>query len=73
MLPIFPCAPDFCLFASTVSTDGSLIGNLIAMIALCAMEIVLGIDNSVFLSVLLSKLTKEQQTSACGKSEEVTY
>ncbi len=64
LLPIFPSVLDFCLFASTTSLDGSLSGNLIALIALCAMEIVLGIDNLVFLSVLSSKLPKEQQKSA---------
>jgi len=66
MIPIFPLVPDFCLFASTNATapDGSLSGNLIALVALCAMEIVLGIDNLVFLSVLSSKLPKEQQKSA---------
>lgn len=64
MIPIFPFIPVFCLFASTVALDGSLSGNLIALIALCAMEIVLGIDNLVFLSVLSSKLPKEQQRSA---------
>ncbi len=73
VLPIFPYVPDFSLFASTVLTDGSLNGNLIALIALCAMEIVFGIDHFVFLSVLSSKLPKEQQKSARGKSEEVTY
>jgi predicted tellurium resistance membrane protein TerC len=50
--------------ASAVATDGSWTGNLIALIALSAMEIVLGIDNLVFLSVLSSKLPKEQQKSA---------
>ena len=64
MIPIFPFIPNFCLFASTVALDGSLSGNLIALVALCAMEIVLGIDNLVFLSVLSSKLPKEQQKSA---------
>ena len=66
MIPIFPLVADFCLFASTNATapDGSLSGNLIALVALCAMEIVLGIDNLVFLSVLSSKLPKEQQKSA---------
>jgi len=64
MIPIFPFVPDFCLLASSVATDGSLSGNLIALVALCAMEIVLGIDNLVFLSVLSSKLPKEQQKSA---------
>ena len=66
MITIFPLIPDFCLFASSAAkaTDGSLSGNVIALVALCAMEIVLGIDNLVFLSVLSSKLPKEQQRSA---------
>ena len=64
MIPIFPLIPDFCVFASNVAIDSSLSGNLIALIALCAMEIVLGIDNLVFLSVLSNKLPKEQQKSA---------
>ena len=66
MITIFPLIPDFYLFASSAATatDGSLSGNIIALVALCAMEIVLGIDNLVFLSVLSSKLPKEQQRSA---------
>ena len=64
MITIFPLSPDFCLFASSVAIDSSLSGNLIALVALCAMEIVLGIDNLVFLSVLSNKLPKEQQKSA---------
>jgi predicted tellurium resistance membrane protein TerC len=64
MIPIFPYFSDFFPFASGVASDGSLSGNLIALVALCAMEIVLGIDNLVFLSVLSSKLPKEQQKSA---------
>ena len=64
MITIFPLSPDFYLFASSVAIDSSLSGNLIALVALCAMEIVLGIDNLVFLSVLSNKLPKEQQKSA---------
>ena len=64
MITIFPLSPDFCLFASSVAIDSSMSGNLIALVALCAMEIVLGIDNLVFLSVLSNKLPKEQQKSA---------
>ena len=64
MIPIFPFVSDFCLFASAATGNGSLSGNLIALIALCGMEIVLGIDNLVFLSVLSSKLPKERQRSA---------
>lgn len=36
---------------------------LIALVALCLMEIVLGIDNIVFISILSSKLPAEQQSS----------
>ena len=64
MITIFPLIPDFYLFASSVAIDSSMSGNLIALVALCAMEIVLGIDNLVFLSVLSNKLPKEQQKSA---------
>ena len=38
--------------------------NLIALVALSAMEIVLGIDNLVFISILTSKLPIERQSSA---------
>lgn len=43
-------------------------GLLIALIALSAMEIVLGIDNIIFISIATSKLPKEQQQKArlCG-------
>jgi predicted tellurium resistance membrane protein TerC len=51
-------------FAAGVSTDGSLASNVVALIALSAMEIVLGIDNLVFLSVLTAKLPRHQQKSA---------
>jgi predicted tellurium resistance membrane protein TerC len=37
---------------------------LIALVALTAMEIVLGIDNIVFIAVLVGKLPKEQQPKA---------
>jgi predicted tellurium resistance membrane protein TerC len=60
-----PLISGFVLLASGgVSTDGSWSGAIIALLALCAMEIVLGIDNLVFLSVLSGKLPKEQQRSA---------
>ncbi len=52
------------LAAGGIQADGTLSGAIIALIALSAMEIVLGIDNLVFLSVLSSKLPKEQQKSA---------
>jgi predicted tellurium resistance membrane protein TerC len=38
--------------------------NIIALLALSAMEIVLGIDNIVFLSIISGKLPKEQQAKA---------
>lgn len=38
--------------------------NVIALIALTAMEIVLGIDNIVFIAILASRLPAEQQASA---------
>jgi predicted tellurium resistance membrane protein TerC len=50
--------------AGGMTSDGSLTSNLIALMALTAMEIVLGIDNLVFLSVLTGKLPKHQQKSA---------
>lgn len=55
---------SFFLAAGEVTTDGSLTGAIIALVALTAMEIVLGIDNLVFLSVLSGRLPKEQQKSA---------
>jgi predicted tellurium resistance membrane protein TerC len=41
-----------------------MLNNLIALIALTAMEIVLGIDNIVFISVVSSRLPAEQQPRA---------
>lgn len=38
--------------------------GLIALLTLSAMEIVLGIDNIVFISILVAKLPKSQQTKA---------
>lgn len=38
--------------------------NLLALVTLTAMEIVLGIDNIVFLAILTGKLPPEQQTKA---------
>ena len=37
---------------------------LVPLVSLIAMEIILGIDNIVFLSILVSALPKEQQKSA---------
>ena len=42
----------------------SIFENLIALVALSAMEIVLGIDNLVFISILTSKLPIERQSAA---------
>ncbi|MFO0923417.1 MAG: hypothetical protein U0905_13115 [Pirellulales bacterium] len=39
-------------------------GAAIALIALAAMEIVLGIDNIIFISIITGKLPAEQQPSA---------
>lgn len=41
-----------------------IVENIVALLALSAMEIVLGIDNLVFISILTSKLPLEQQASA---------
>ncbi len=41
-----------------------IIENIVALLALSAMEIVLGIDNLVFISILTSKLPLDQQASA---------
>lgn len=38
--------------------------SLIAFLTLCALEIVLGVDNVIFISILSSKLPKEQQEKA---------
>lgn len=37
---------------------------LIAFLTLCALELVLGIDNIIFISILSAKLPREQQTKA---------
>lgn len=42
----------------------TILENLVALIALSAMEIVLGIDNLVFISILTSKLPIERQSAA---------
>src|SRR5688572_18371946 len=42
----------------------SLVHDLVALVALTAMEIVLGIDNIVFISVVSSRLPPEQQKQA---------
>src|SRR5690606_25470121 len=43
----------------------------ISLLSLCAMEIVLGIDNIVFISILTAKLPREQQ--ARGRSLGLTF
>lgn len=56
---------DF-LFASgpELAADTTLFASIIALIALVAMEIVLGIDNIVFIAILTAKLPEEQQEKA---------
>ena len=48
----------------SIDSSSSWLGLLIAFIALSAMEIVLGIDNIVFISIATSKLPVEQQKKA---------
>jgi predicted tellurium resistance membrane protein TerC len=54
------------LAAGSLSVDASTgwFGLLIALVALSAMEIVLGIDNIIFISIATGKLPKEQQQKA---------
>jgi predicted tellurium resistance membrane protein TerC len=58
--------PDLILASGGVSIDRSSgwLGLLIAFVALSAMEIVLGIDNIIFISIATSKLPVEQQKKA---------
>jgi len=58
--------PSFILASGGLSFDSSTgwFGLLIAFVALSAMEIVLGIDNIVFISIATSKLPFEQQKKA---------
>ncbi len=54
-----------CLGSAETSAIGtSLASNVVALLALTAMEIVLGIDNIVFISIATGKLPKEQQNRA---------
>ena len=46
------------------AADAGIVGHIIALIALTAMEIVLGIDNIVFISVVTARLPLQQQRSA---------
>jgi predicted tellurium resistance membrane protein TerC len=54
------------LFASGMDTvaDASIMSSVIALVALVAMEIVLGIDNIVFIAIITSKLPEENQERA---------
>lgn len=52
------------LIALADLTSSDVINPLIALVALTAMEIVLGIDNIVFIAILTSRLPKSQQPSA---------
>ncbi len=54
----------FPLAAMAIDPANGLIGLGIALIALAAMEIVLGIDNIVFISIATGKLPQEQQKRA---------
>ncbi len=58
--------PEFVLAAGPMAVDPSSgwVGLAAALIALSVMEIVLGIDNIVFISIATSKLPKEQQQRA---------
>lgn len=49
---------------SGASADEGMLAQIIALVALTAMEIVLGIDNVVFISVVSAKLPVNQQESA---------
>ncbi len=56
------CLP---FLAAAVSTGGDSIAELtIAFLTLCALEVVLGIDNIIFISILASKLPHGQQAKA---------
>jgi predicted tellurium resistance membrane protein TerC len=57
--------PVFCLIASAgpVSADTAM-EALIALVALSAMEIVLGIDNVVFIAILVGRLPEKQRALA---------
>jgi predicted tellurium resistance membrane protein TerC len=48
----------------TEAASSGIVGMAIALVALTAMEIVLGIDNIVFLSIVSTKLPPEQQKKA---------
>ncbi len=50
--------------ANCLEREDKMMENLIALVALSAMEIVLGIDNIVFIVILTSRLPKEKQPFA---------
>jgi predicted tellurium resistance membrane protein TerC len=54
----------FFLGAAAPATGGSFAELTIAFLTLCALEVVLGIDNIIFISILASKLPVEQQPKA---------
>lgn len=54
----------FAEIAAAVPEDPGLLTHLIALLALTLMEIVLGIDNIVFISVVTSRLPEKEQASA---------
>jgi len=54
----------FAEIAAAATEPSSLLTHLIALVALTLMEIVLGIDNIVFISVVTSRLPEHQQASA---------
>ncbi len=52
------------LLSTAVASEEGIFSMVIALVALTAMEIVLGIDNIVFISVVTARLPIEQQESA---------
>jgi predicted tellurium resistance membrane protein TerC len=50
--------------AVQLATDPSIVQSLVALVALVAMEIVLGIDNIVFIAIVTSRLPAEKQEIA---------
>jgi predicted tellurium resistance membrane protein TerC len=52
------------LGAAAIPEGGTFAELAIAFLTLCVLEIVLGIDNVIFISILASKLPKEQQAKA---------
>ena len=52
---------EWLIAAENIGTTEGWMGALVALVALTAMEIVLGIDNIVFIAILTGRLPKEQQ------------